>query len=366
MSWTKFRHVNKSVFIFIFVTIVSLLLLEAVSRTISLISDNPTLKAFTRVQHYRWPYSTQGWVLRDALSWKDASLTEEASMYKRHPTRGWTTKPNLSVWVEGYQYRTNSFGHRSLQEPNMNKPRVMLLGDSQTYGEEVDDFCVFSNIVQKRKDNFSILNLGVGGYGFDQMFITFNEEYNKWNPEYVMFFVTDDDFNRLGYQYRQAPKPFFRMGSDTKDMSKFDLIQDPPNNAIVDEVKSSMRYHLRFFSIANLLFNLYDGSSDRNQRWPENEIKIRKMMHAVMEKTKGASRVGLVYLSYNQGPREMESNSPQFKLFSKMCSELAPHGLLCADTINRRKELAGFKTTGHYGRLGNEVAADVLETLLSR
>src|SRR5690606_19446817 len=100
-------------------------------------------------------------------------------------------------------------GHRSLVNPNplIEKPRVLVVGDSQTAGEEVDDVFAWPTILQQLRQDEDIINLGVGGYGLTQMIITLDEEVKNWKPKNIVIAVITDDLYRSALTFRSAKMP---------------------------------------------------------------------------------------------------------------------------------------------------------------
>ena len=115
---------------------------------------------------------------------KDPAL----KFYEHHKTRGWTTKKNLKIYVEGRPYTTNNIGERSLAnyKKDESKYEILVLGDSMTFGEESSDEFVWTNILKKINKNLNVINLAVPGYGIDQMYIVLMETIKIYQPDLVI------------------------------------------------------------------------------------------------------------------------------------------------------------------------------------
>ncbi len=132
-----------------------------------------------------------------------------------HPTRGWTPKPNFIA--EGdCRETTNNRGHRSMENyiPKPEKYTVMVLGDSFTYGAWAEDTDVWPTILQGLDARLHVINLGVGGYGIDQMYITLRETIEEYKPQLVVFAAIPDDLYRCLLTFREYLKPRFVLGGD--------------------------------------------------------------------------------------------------------------------------------------------------------
>jgi hypothetical protein len=97
------------------------------------------------------------------------------------PTKGWFSKPNLrDVQVFGNKIlNTNSRGLGKTEysyDKHSQKVRILILGDSFTFGDEVSDNETYSSYLQAMLPNAEVINMGVHGYGHDQMLILLQEE----------------------------------------------------------------------------------------------------------------------------------------------------------------------------------------------
>ena len=85
---------------------------------------------------------------------------------------------------------------------NADKPNIVILGDSYTFGIGVNDGEEYSAVLQDAvADKFSVVNLGVGGWGLTQHIRRYYEFGQVYNPEIVVlqFSRNDPDDN---YNYR--------------------------------------------------------------------------------------------------------------------------------------------------------------------
>lgn len=109
---------------------------------------------------------------------------------------GWSLKP-LSYAVSnrtGYEveYRINSKGLRD-DETTYDKPhgtfRIVLLGDSNTFGFGVPIEKHFSVLLEGYFENLEVINLGVGGFGVDQELLRLKSEGFRYEPDLVLAYV---------------------------------------------------------------------------------------------------------------------------------------------------------------------------------
>ena len=131
------------------------------------------------------------------------------------PIKGWIPKPNLTD-VKAFDNRTlntNSQGLRGKKEfpfaKNNEKLRILILGDSFTFGDEVSDDETYSYYLQTMLPHTEVINMGVHGYGHDQMLLLFKEEGVKYHPDIVVLGFLGLDMSRNLLQFRDFAKPRF-------------------------------------------------------------------------------------------------------------------------------------------------------------
>jgi hypothetical protein len=136
------------------------------------------------------------------------------------PSKGWSLRPNIRD-MEVFQKKilnTNSKGFRGKKEysytKSKDKLRILMLGDSFAFGDEVSDNETYSYYLQEILPNTEVINLGVHGYGHDQMLILLKEEGIKYKPDIVLlgFFSIDMPRNLLKFRDFAKPKFILRNG----------------------------------------------------------------------------------------------------------------------------------------------------------
>jgi hypothetical protein len=132
---------------------------------------------------------------------------------------GWKLKPNAIEKSSrtGYsiEYRINSKGLRD-DETTYDKPdsiyRIVLLGDSRTFGYGVPIEKHFSQTLEGFFRNVEIINMGVSGYGLDQLLIYLRSEGFKYDPDMVILYVAHyGDHRHMHTQRFGKQKPRFKL-----------------------------------------------------------------------------------------------------------------------------------------------------------
>lgn len=120
--------------------------------------------------------------------------------------RGRRTLPG----VYDYTYSHNSYGLRGSKEYSLGKSsnfRILLLGDSFTYGHGVNNNQTFAHKIEKRlstaKHPIEVINAGLGGKGTDYALKFFQTLGHRFNPDLTIlcFFYNDFYDNEYSIYY---------------------------------------------------------------------------------------------------------------------------------------------------------------------
>jgi hypothetical protein len=131
------------------------------------------------------------------------------------PTKGWALRPGGGAFGAG-TVRANSRGIRGRAEYSPDRRpglrRVVIVGDSFTFGEGVGDDETYPARLQARLGpGVEVINLGVHGYGHDQMLIHLREEGLRYQPDLVVLGYYADDVARNALSFRDYAKPRFAL-----------------------------------------------------------------------------------------------------------------------------------------------------------
>tara|TARA_Y100001934_G_scaffold280918_1_gene388984 strand:- start:8206 stop:9297 length:1092 start_codon:yes stop_codon:yes gene_type:complete len=131
---------------------------------------------------------------------------------------GWRNIPSWSSETRGRPLTINSKGLRDREytyERVTGKKRILVLGDSFTWGYGVGDRAIYTEVVERmlaeEGKDWEIINTGVSGYGTDQEYLFLMKEGLKYKPDVVMlalYLFNDPDNNCAAIQYNLG-KPVF-------------------------------------------------------------------------------------------------------------------------------------------------------------
>jgi hypothetical protein len=147
---------------------------------------------------------------------------EERPRYLRtvqyHPILGWSGYPNLVETNDGIRIQTNSLGYRDREpvEVEDQKLRVLFLGDSFTWGDEVRLEDRFTSLLEAscglqcdRLPPIQAINLGTIGYGTVQSFLQYVLTRDEHRFEFVILglFTGNDLTDNAAVDSHSGPRP---------------------------------------------------------------------------------------------------------------------------------------------------------------
>jgi hypothetical protein len=133
------------------------------------------------------------------------------------PECGWTLPAGLrnQRLPHGGIVNSNQRGVRGVREYALARTpgtgRIVTIGDSFTFGDDVDDADTFSAQLERDLSSTEVLNLGIHGYGHDQMLIRLQRDGLPYAPDIVVLGVVDADGERNVMAFRDYLKPRFEL-----------------------------------------------------------------------------------------------------------------------------------------------------------
>lgn len=177
-----------------------------------------------------------------------------AGIHRPHPTRGWAMKPSVSSTpAPGVTYTTNAQGYRALYDYRNDPERyqVLILGDSFTFGDDLDDAKTWPALLQAEHPVLNVLNMAGSGFGIDQMLITLEEEIDSYRPDLVIAAFITDDLGRAVLEFRDYAKPMFTLQDGRLALTHTPV---PDVDGVIDEIASRRDEFYSYSSIQTVNF----------------------------------------------------------------------------------------------------------------
>ncbi len=274
-----------------------------------------------------------------------------------HPTRGWTPKRNLDA-ADGGLVWTNDRGYRS-RDPYVYQPdkfTVLVVGDSFTFGDEVSNNDAWPQIMADLDSRLHVINLGVSGYGIDQMLITEQETISGYRPQLVVFAFVSPDLDRAMWSYFAAAKPRFVLNPSGQLALQNVPLDDPETTA----ARLKSQYAFPFGAIK---LHLEEISEEVREMLPSYAKSRDRLASRIVEEAEACAKTNasdflLVQLHCTQG-EGLDDGLEFLAEFEKRHPKTH-----CLQTKNAFKGSGKVWPNGHYRREGAELAAKtVLETI---
>jgi hypothetical protein len=179
--------------------------MKAVAQQLVLVAVSTLLALVLMDLGYRWLIEPEAIVPKAVGRFDDAL--------------GWALVPNASASSSAtgtpVEYRINSKGLRDDETDYVKSPgtlRILLLGDSRTFGYGVPIEQHFSKLLEGYFRNVEVINMGVSGYGVDQELLAFRKEGVRYQPDVVIAYVAHFGDQRHMFADRWGkPKPQFQL-----------------------------------------------------------------------------------------------------------------------------------------------------------
>lgn len=300
---------------------------------------------------------------------------ERGHLTRYDPELGWRGTPgakealiteNSKVWVEH-----NSLGFRDVEHQTAPplKDAVVFLGDSFTWGYEIETDAMFVNRIRRRLPGYEVFNLAHRGYGTDQSLLAFRAWRYPGRLRLVVLMFCENDFedNASSIRYN-AHKPFFELSGDQLLLANVpvpptDKWRDkgpPPEPALEERLLvalSSQFLHDVYFRLKHV----------RRERAPDYERKaelvpltariVRQLRDEVSARQ---GKLLFVAIPSKRQFRHEPGFAPYQQRIQEPCDRLGVPFLDLAPAFEHSFLRTYFRIGDHWNGHGNAIAAQAL------
>lgn len=278
------------------------------------------------------------------------------------PTKGWAIKPNLRDMpvFNGKFLSSNSKGIRGKSEyeyAKSAKKRILILGDSFTFGDEVSDNETYSYYLQKALASSEVINFGIHGYGHDQMLIYFREEGIKYKPAIVILGFVGADIDRNVLEFRDYSKPKFVVLNGKLRLANTSMVE--PEEFIKKEFYRS--------KLIDLLDLAYHACSQKlNPSYRQQEEVTTLILDEIVAAVRQIKAIPVfIYLPVGNEMSTFNMKLSQEEYLSKYCMDRDVYYMsLRPNFITKANSGSVLKTNGHWGAKEHQTAADAIKGYL--
>jgi len=231
--------------------------------------------------------------------WLDRHRDQGLEVYygfdQYHPLFGWSTKPNLHAYrFDGLPPITsNTQGWRALRDYSYERSagvtRIVVLGDSFTFGERARDEEVWTVQLEQQLDHTEVFNLGVHGYGTDQQLRVLEEEGIRYHPDVVVLGFFVEDILRNGLAFRDYAKPMFVLRDNALILTNSPV---PPPQAILAEAGGQRPWSY----LAHFLRHRFSGDHAATLDDVVEARDLFRLTRAILQKMQDVTTAGGAHL----------------------------------------------------------------------
>lgn len=297
--------------------------------------------------------------LTGVAEWETASflgLTYHWDIY--HPRRGWTNLPGYRSDARvPFRVTINGQGLRGSRDYPENPPpgvtRIAMIGDSCTFGEEVDDDQTLPFHLETMLADTEVLNFGVHGYGLGEMALQLEDVF-AFKPNIILLVLTlPSDFGRTVQTHFVHPKPAFAIQDE-----KLVLLNTPV------PVASSLPWCVRHSFTAAWLWGRHAPVDVGNQVSPFVSMLLLKQ---IKEKCAARNNTPLMVVSISGPDWTRATEGTAGYIVTEGCRGIVrDSGLPLSDKVDFLRQIqkadpSVVSYTGiHWGNRGNYLLAESL------
>jgi hypothetical protein len=323
------------------------------------------------------------------------------------PELGWCPRPEQDLGLYQYDWSGSRLQLGPLARTKVpGVRRVVTVGCSFTQGAEVQGYETWSALLDARRADLEVANLGQGGYGSDQAYLRFLRDGRKLEPDEVWLGFLPESTLRITALYPPAHnhwstmlafKPRFVLGSEEDETT---LVPSPARDhaalhaLLTDQAlffaamtpadlwvaRTPAAYAPRgsswthWFATTRLFVTwLESGDRDPAPYLRDRDGEVYRLLRALVlrlarEAREAGARFRLVVLPCL--PDLRQARGPEGAYWLGLVEDLAARGIECIDTTPallaaRADDQPRFWMPGtHYSPEANRVVADELERVL--
>ncbi|MBM3414126.1 MAG: hypothetical protein FJY16_04225 [Bacteroidetes bacterium] len=294
-----------------------------------------------------------------------ALYKDKIVLFPRYFTDRWygkfhlrSMRPNMEFThrsVDGvYHFQTNNQGFRNNSSISYAKKpgeiRVLVLGDSHTFGYEVNQMETYAAVAEQQlRDqgiDATVINAGLSGTGTGEQLVFLEQEGYKFQPDYIVlgFFENDFDDNRKA--------AFFRVSSDTLQLVKQEHLPGVKIQNFIYQFKffhwlgeHSYLYNFAFNAIWDFFKTL---SSKRNHPTAVEQVSVRSRQISEADKELEKLLLRRLYQHTKPYAKLIILDIPSYKGHSSVPSFMENYFSTSADTFfHFPPREAAFKRAGN-------------------
>jgi hypothetical protein len=272
-------------------------------------------------------------------------VTKRDRLFRSDTQTGWSNEANLlatriNAAGELWSIRTDQNGQRLMAQNPRAKQKILILGDSLSFGEGIDIKDRFDVKMLSSLPSARVINTGTMGYGTDQEYVVFRNWKHVLEPGDTLLIVLNqsDYFDVLRRRFFGRAKPYFEKVDGS-------YILRPPQIGLWERWSDWSR-------VASVLTRFSEPTVPKSLDDPSASIEIiRFILGRIREEVPRGTRVVLAH----QGTRDFLE--PKLGLSSTIFCHFAD---VCIDLDDVLADPAHLLPDGHWTPSGHAAVAQAL------
>lgn len=279
-------------------------------------------------------------------------------LYESKPGYGYALQPNRTGTYEyppaeprTITVRSDAYGFRNTHDISEldGRLRVLVLGDSYTFGEGVQEGERFTDYLQEMEPGWRVDNIGIPGYGPDLMLFALEAVIPVARPDVVVVVLFFDDFRRVRPRFSGLGYANPRLQLEEGRLVEVEFPKPKPWE----------RSHLYNALQITLSGRINMRAPLTQEEWALNEA-IQDSLIALIE-AHGATPM----YAYLSGPWTIPAQQRRRDWMEHIAAELGVAYVDLTDPIQSADVPQVYlPDNGHYGPAGHGIVADSLHTFM--
>lgn len=318
----------------------------------------------------------------------EINRTEHGNLSEYDQTLGWRGVPEgqaelvtecNSVWLQH-----NRHGFRDVEHDDVGDhwPTIVFLGDSYTWGYEVEFDEMFVNKLRDMLPRFNIFNLAHRGYGTDQELLTFKRWRHDGPIQWVVLMFSENDVADNNSSFRwDKRKPKYRMIQNELVLTGVPVpkLADWTDSPTAERKSASWKrrikdllYHSHFLHDLSFRTRLHRSSKKREkmQVIDDEETDLTLTIDILKELKKEVEMRNarlIVFFIPSKGEIEQLDGSPAYQsAVAKLCEKIGIKYFDLAPHFKTTWFRTYFRLGMHWNSKGHQVAAEAIYEYLIR
>ncbi len=284
-------------------------------------------------------------------------IAKQGKIFEPDRVAGWRLKPDIQMQRKNadgsnWTIRTDENSIREKGYWDSNMPKVLVLGDSFAFGEGVQYEDRFDRKIEEL--DYTILNVGVMGYGTDQQLLKAKPHFAELGEGDVVIILTyyNDFYDIIRKQHSGRAKPWYEYENEKLELHEPEIT-----------IKEVLRDKSYLFAMLGEFLSRQHEASDS-----DIERSSRIYQELIKNEAEGLAGKGVVVLVAYHGISLVEDEEQRDKIIQALKYVCRNSGIRCLNIdeyFNIENSKGYFLSDGHWNQKGHKVAGELLADKLS-